>query len=146
MKKDNITKRSFPIIKKHLKWFLTDESWKITKKDALWLSVLGTILSAWEQVMAAHSSVSHGSACWHVSQADFNAWTDGTHINAPIATHSSGVVSGHYNQAPSGGHMNSATTSWTHISQGAVNASQYCPTHASHASHGSHGSCWRGCW
>ncbi|EKE26963.1 MAG: hypothetical protein ACD_4C00102G0002 [uncultured bacterium (gcode 4)] len=38
---------SFPSIKKNIKWFLMDESWKITKKDALKLASWAIAISLW---------------------------------------------------------------------------------------------------
>jgi len=53
IKKKNI----FPKLKSKLKWFLTDESGKISKKDALGLSVWGILLSGVDDVLAGHSNI-----------------------------------------------------------------------------------------
>ena len=52
----NQKKKFFPKIKKKLKWFLTDESWKITKKDAFGLAAGAVLLSGIEEVSAGHSN------------------------------------------------------------------------------------------
>ena len=62
-------KISFPKIKKKLKSFLTDESGKITKKDALWIAAVWAIIATGEWASAAHSS----TACTHASQAALGA-------------------------------------------------------------------------
>lgn len=124
MKNKAIKKNILPKIKKNIKWFLTDESGKITKQAALWLSVW-TFLALWmEETVAAgwglwHSSYSHssGQSCW-----------------APSHT-SSTSVSGHVSGS-SGGSIpwthNSNVTAWT------------LSGHGSATWHSSHGSSWSG--
>jgi len=59
----NQKKKIFPKIKKKLKWFLTDESWKITKKDALGLAAGAVLLSGVEEVSASANYSGLGN--WH---------------------------------------------------------------------------------
>ncbi len=137
-------KKLFPKIKKKLHWFLTDESGKITKKDALWLS-------AWALLL------------WSVEGAE--AWRDHTYtINDPVlpfptdldayvaspdhsntvtnqmvvidsatCNHASGIVNGHYSSIPT-----------VDLSNTTIDLSK--THHWSHSSHGSHGSCWSWHW
>ena len=129
----------FPKIKKNLKNFLTDESGKITKKDALWVSVVSSILLLWNEAFAGHSDSICGGTPGHANQAALNAYDAGWHISGAQANHSSGIVNGHYNRTNAGAHQSSLVTG-SHVNQVAINEST-C-THASHASHGSHGSRW----
>jgi hypothetical protein len=48
--------KKFPKLQKSLKNFLTDESGKITKKDALGLAAGAVLLSGIENVSAGHSN------------------------------------------------------------------------------------------
>ena len=120
----------FPVLKKKIKWFLTDESGKISKKDALGLSAWAVLLSSAEDVLAW----SHSNSCTTANRA----WPDYTYaatseqpwMNAPcwirgsiVANHASWVVNWHYSGVPD--------LSWT-ATLG----------HSSHGSHGSHGSRW----
>ncbi len=89
-------KNIFPKLKKSLKNFLTDESWKITKKDALGISAGAALLGVADDVLASHlSGVSHWN--WNSSSATYNI---GAHY---YCNHSSWIVNGHYSGTPSGG-------------------------------------------
>lgn len=123
-------KKHFPKIKKSLKNFLTDESWKITKKDALILTAWATILSWLETATAWHTS---GSS--HLNQAPISCYAPWTPYSFVQTTHSSGVVNGHLSWTPNGWTV-SGTNIWAFMSQWHANGS----SHASHASHGNHSS------
>lgn len=72
MKKTN--KNIFPKLSKKLKWFLTDESGKITKRDALWLSAWAMFVAGLELVDAAgcaHASTSNHGNNWHINWSHF---------------------------------------------------------------------------
>jgi hypothetical protein len=74
MNQNKKKKLMIPKVKKKIKWFLTDESWKITKQAALWLTAW-TFFALWLEDTAAawgwtgHSSYSHGNtlSCWSPS-------------------------------------------------------------------------------
>ena len=157
MKKDN--KKIFPKIKKNIKSFLTDESWKITKKDALWLSVWAVLLSWaeiafwWDDAHSSHSSAPHSSypthvssACWHISQWHANWYTAWWHLSWSKASHASAIKSWHYNATPSWWHYSTWVRTTSHSNQWHVNGAKHCsnPTwgHFSHSSHWSHWSSW----
>ena len=110
----NQKKKFFPKIKKKIKGFLTDESGKITKKDALGLAAGAVLLSGIEEVSAGHSSTYS------------NRWNRDWWGN-PYCNHASWVVNWHY----------SATSSinWYHEGQKTLYK------HSSHSSHGSWGWC-----
>jgi len=126
-------KNKFPKLKKSLKNFLTDESGKITKKDALGISAGAALLSVIDDVAAWHTSGARHLSQWHASW--YNAWS---RYNATRTAHWSGVVNGHYSWSPSGGHVN-GTRIGSHLSQWHANGS-------SHGSHGSHGNHWSWGW
>lgn len=91
-----MTKKIFPKIKQKLKGFLTNESWKITKKDALWISAAVVLWSAIEDTFAAHSShtnVSWWSGWWsgHSSFAHSNTLSCGVSTHASSPGHASGL-------------------------------------------------------
>ncbi len=138
-------KKFFPKLKKKIKNFLTDESWKITKKDALWLSVWAMIMSWVDYVSAAHSSslyyIWHANwytVWWH--QSWYTVWW---HQNWYRTTHSSSIVNWHSSGTPNAWHISWYPIAW-HASwypiAWHVNAASYW--HSSHGSHGSHGSHW----
>ena len=60
----NNNKKIFPKIKKKLKSFLADESWKITKKDALGLAA-GAVLLSWTEEINAGCNF-WGHANWYI--------------------------------------------------------------------------------
>ena len=89
----NIKKKTFPKIKKKLKWFLTDESGKITKKDALGLSVWAVLLSGIEDV-AGHGN----DDTWlHYNAYGVNVQCS---ANAVTVNHASWTVNWHYSSTP----------------------------------------------
>lgn len=109
------TKKRFPKIKKKLKWFLTDESWKITKKDAMlissWFFLLWLADNADWALVCSSPSINHSSGIvnghyswtpsWTSSASCSNSsetlnWSCGVSVN-----HSSGIVNGHYSWTPS---------------------------------------------
>lgn len=88
-------KKIYPGIKKKLTSFLTDESWKITKKDALGLSAWAVLLSSADEALAWHYS--HSSA-WSPA---LPAGSQTVIIPGPwTCGHASWVVSGHYSGTP----------------------------------------------
>ncbi len=123
-------------MKKSVQRFLTEESWRITKKDALWISVAWT-LAAWiESAAAGHWNVytsttvpaaadpypSDGEVPANNSRT--NEWTI---MNDATCNHSSGIVNGHYSNVPSVNILSEQI--------------EYTKSHASHSSHGSGGWC-----
>jgi len=122
------TKKSikFPKIVKHLKNFLTDESGKITKHNALGLWAIGTVLTGIEGTEWHHHSNGWWPA-WSVSRSFSPAnpnfspgitWDWRTfRSSGSCATHSSGINNGIYNDItiPLSGAWYSAThSSWGH--------------------------------
>ncbi|EKE26858.1 MAG: hypothetical protein ACD_4C00136G0018 [uncultured bacterium (gcode 4)] len=55
----------FPEIKKEIRGFLMDESWKITKQDSLKLAFLAVVLSVWlwNETNALNTRCVHSSSC-----------------------------------------------------------------------------------
>jgi hypothetical protein len=113
-------KKIFPKIKKSLQWFLTDESWKISKKDALWISAWIAMLNIVDPdiVQAWHSSSwwthSNSTSCsGHASQGSFSAYSSGSHQSGtPAGSHSSHTKAGHWSVSwwnPNGHFSRSAT-------------------------------------
>lgn len=147
MKKNKI----FPKIKKKLTSFLTDESWKIAKKDALGLSAWALLLSAASGVEAAYirtDTYTHNitpTAGFYPTDAEAyqSYWDPGSHSNTATNTfvimdgatcnHSSGVVNGHYSSTPA---VNASYTTYE-----AQTIHTGTSTHSSHSSHGSWGWC-----
>jgi len=126
-------KKHFPKIKKSLKNFLTDESGKITKKDALVLTAWATILSWLETATAGHTSTSG-----HLNQAAISCYAPWSTYDFTRTAHGSWIVNGHMSSTPNGWRV-SGTNIWGFMSQWHANG-------ASHASHGSHGNHWSGGW
>ncbi len=133
-------KINLPKLTKKLQWFLTDESGKITKKDALWVGLWASLIWLVDNVDAAwgwsgHSSYSHSNNAycsleWHSS------WFTWQHINGTRQWHWSG---------PAGSHTNSASTTLDWSSEASGHSSHGSTAHGSHGSHwshGSHGSRW----
>ena len=133
------SKKILPKVKKKLHSFLTDESWKISKKDALGIAAVWSIIS---------TSTAHWLTWWHGSGAGhFSAspqptwWTPLGHANAyavPVcqahASWGATFYNGHYSHIPS-------VASWAWYwpwSPGWV----WHGSHWSHWSHWSHGSHW----
>ncbi|PIQ41399.1 hypothetical protein COW06_03050, partial [Candidatus Gracilibacteria bacterium CG12_big_fil_rev_8_21_14_0_65_38_15] len=131
-------KKLFPKLKKKLRGFLTDESGKISKKDALGLSVGAMLLMGAEEVIAAHVNGCTSSVLANpvyanspdditndagASERNATCNTKGT-ITAtatPSISHASGIVNGHYS---------STITATANLSGSAGSG---------HSSHGSHG-------
>ena len=128
----NHKKKIFPKFKKKIKAFLTDESWKITKKDALWLAAWSVLLN-WIWEVDALSWGHSNTVCWHANQGAISAYWTAWHLNWTKSTHGNTWFNWHYSNSPTWGHYNWLPI-WWHISQGHANASLHC----SHSSHGSH--------
>ncbi len=129
-------KGKIPKIKKKLHNFLTDESGKITKKDALGLTAAGVYFVWMEDALAAHTNSI--AACGHINQAARSVYPSAAGINYTLTGHSSGIISWTYTHTPNGGHLNATNTTWaTHTNQAAINKQQACHTNA----HGSGGWC-----
>lgn len=123
-------KNIFPKLKKTLQWFLTDESGKITKKDALGLAAWASLLGWVDTVSAAHSSgTGHSNSYSNIWTRDW--W--GNPTCSPSINHASWVINGHYSSNISG------------VVGGHHEWSKALYTHWSHGSHGSHSSSWSGC-
>ncbi len=123
-------KKIFPKIKKKLKSFLTDESGKITKKDALGLSAAGLLLTWANDASAAVTTWTVPAGLPFPNPADPN-----NHNNSVAPTymtvswpatcsHASGIVNWHYSAVPN---VNQTQTQYE------------LHGHGSHGSHGSHG-------
>ncbi len=157
-------KKIFPKLKKKITSFLTDESGKITKKDALGLSA-GAIILAWlEDVSAVHANSWHASwwhcgSVWplwgHVNYApshsnyashDNNAWwwhssVDPWHYNWECIYpnwHSNWTLTSHTSWIVNWHY--SWTPNWWTINDSKLGSwhTNVDPAHASHGSHGSH--------
>ena len=88
-------KKKFPKFKKKLKWFLTDESWKISKKSAIWVSASSIFLSGIQETSAW---------TWFNWPQDHLNGNVGWNLNitvSAICNHSSGLINGHYSWIPS---------------------------------------------
>lgn len=106
-------KKFFPKFKKKMKWFLTDESWKITKKGAFGLSAGAVLLWGIEEVWAhrpihtdTRTDVWHASwyaAWWHQSGSLRWGHSNQWHANAYADWGSISVneASWHLNSNPS---------------------------------------------
>lgn len=134
-----MVKKSFPKIKKSLKWFLTDESWKVTKKDVLWISVWATVIS-WlgtNEVAAmncwAHtSSTSHNSWCTATSQWSISWYTSGWHVSTTLRWGSFSIKS-----HPQSAHASGINTPVSKNVYG-VNRTLYAWSHLSYNARGSY--------
>lgn len=132
-------KKIFPKIWKKLKWFLTDESWKITKKDALWLAAITSLGVAVNDVVAAHTSSysttwGRGWGTGHSSYSHSNSlYCRSTNHNSSM-WHGSAIVNGSSNyRFPSSKHS-SSLSAWSLSGHGSATG---------HSSHGSSGT-WSG--
>lgn len=137
-------KKFFPKLKKKLKWFLTDESWKISKKDALGLAV-GAVLLSWvgEVFWDAHSNsciienlanpVRPNTWDWFANPPATGVSRDNTPCLIKWSIHWSWVVNWHFS---------SNTTLWVSSWLTWQPNSTWHSSHSSHGSHGSHGSHW----
>lgn len=130
-------KLNLPKIKKKIHNFLTDESGKIAKKDALGIGIGSAILlgaSVGEVSWAAHcSNVSHAN------QAHGSGYLRNGHLSGTAAaTVNQSSVNGHWSGTPSAWHQSGYIRGW-HASQAAINT-QICNwSHANHGNHGNHG-------
>lgn len=114
---ENKKKKLFPKLKKQLSDFLTDESWEITKKDALGISAGAVLLTGVESVDAGHWNY------YSPSLPSYN-WAQVVTVSDMTCSHVSGVVNWHVSQVPK---VNYRNTIHTHSSW--------------HSSHGSGGWC-----
>lgn len=150
-------KKIFPKVKKKFENFLTDESGKITKKGALWISAGAALLSSFDSVDAAtyhfndSFNTSHSNTA--ASHSSHSSWCGG-HSNAIphsnitygnfrdvvvdydagagcVTSHASGIVNGHASVTP-------VSDSWD--SDG-INSITWHTSHVSHVNHGSWGWC-----
>ncbi len=129
-----------PKIKKKLRNFLTDESGKITKKDALWLSAAALYIAGIENVSAAHTNTVTVTACGHINQAAVDLYNSSWAINETLTAHSSGIINGTYNDTPNGWHLSAVnTTGTTNTNQVLINEQEACSSHTN--SHSSGGWC-----
>lgn len=126
-------KKIFPKFKKKLEWFLTDESGKISKKDALWIAAWGVILAAANTVSAGHSS-SYSGLPGGNSHSNWHGWNCSRSVS--YSEHASWIVNGHLSSNVSG--TKTATCYGGTGTHGNVRHS----SHGSHGSHWSHGSRW----
>lgn len=132
-------KKIFPKIWKKLKGFLTDESWKITKKDALWLAAVTSLWVAINDVVAAHTS-SYSTTwgrwgwTWHSSYSHSNSLSCRATNHSSSMGHGSAIVNGSANyRFPSSKHA-SSLSAWS------------LSWHGSASGHSSHWSSWTGSW
>jgi hypothetical protein len=113
-----VKKKKFPKIVKHLKNYLTDESWKITKHNALGLWTVGAVLGGFEWAEWHHHSTGYAPGTLTRSWSPSGTVSGRTLYNNPTCNHSSGIVNGTYtenNRLPSGGSYYATHTSgaWT---------------------------------
>lgn len=130
----NNKRKIFPKFKKKLKGFLTDESGKISKKDALWLAA-GAVLLSWAEetfAVASYTDLGTGHNNIYASPAGELRWNTITAWTS--CNHASWIVNWHYSATSS---LSSSNTYYK-WDWGTVGVSG----HSSHASHGSHGSRW----
>ncbi len=102
-------KKSFPKIKKKLSGFLSDESWKITKENAIGASVWAMLFAWFEQAVAAHTNTFSPDI---VDNKTFNIW------GSVVCQHVSGVVNGHLSSTPTGN-----ITGWQSVTHASHNSS-----------------------
>ena len=138
-------KKIFPKVKKKFQNFLTDESGKITKKWALWLSAGAALLSVFDNVDAAiyhhnmlvnpeHSNSNPGvfghqnTVYWNY----YNLEVDYTPGVGCSQNHASWLVNGHANQVIDTGGT---------LTQTAINGISGHANHVSHSNQGSGGWC-----
>ena len=117
-------KKHFPKIKKSIKSFLSNESWKITKKDALGLSLwtlafwmideaswLNLLFNKWlEANLGTTTNWTWNNVTWHCS------WETASHVNVSRAGHVNGAVTvTNWSWSLTGGHA-SHWSHWSHWS------------------------------
>ena len=143
-------KKSFPKFKKKLKGFVTDESWKISKRDALWLSA-GAVFLWWVEQAVANTCIHSNSFSGWATR--YGAWWSVTSVWAPFSwvntAHVSWNVNWHFSRTPNwGGYFwytawsNYTTLWWAQASFTWHWNSVAHSNHANHASHASHASSW----
>ena len=121
-----IKKKFFPKIKKKLKWFLTDESGNITKKDALGLGVGVMLLSGIDEVSAGCSLV-----------GSYTPSSDTHYCSSVIVNHASWIVNWHYSSTP---WYLWWDLKWTYT----PSSDTHTVSHSNHSNHSSHWS-WGWC-
>jgi len=128
----------FPDIGKSIEKFMTDESGRITKMNALGLWVATAIVAWAGDAIAGHgssypTSTNPTSADPFPTNAEVNAepgrtktntWTI---VNSATCNHASGIVNGHYSNVPNVSIVSEQI--------------DYTKSHSSHSSHGSWGWC-----
>lgn len=140
-------KKLIPKLKKKIWAFLTDESWKITKKDALWLWVWAMMMGVVDETIAGHSNwcsaPTSNPQYWPTPDdvTDNSNWTPERDTNCytiwnVTVSHASWIVNGHYSNTPWYAWWKANIWHSSHWSHG----SHW--SHWSHWSHGSHGSHW----
>lgn len=141
-----LKKKIFPRLKKKINSFLTDESWKISKKNALGIVLWAIILNDvdwhyssradrvyyWTAHHASNSCIWHWSTAWHVN------WylSSGTNIGGAKWNwwHCSSITNSTYSKAAtSSWHWSGTKVGW-HLNAG---HGSWC-VHVSHGSHGSY--------
>ena len=133
-------KKLVPKVARKLKNFLTDESWKIAKKDALALWA-ATFVVLWVEQMGAayhsnHSNTIHSSApSGHLNQGHLSGYARAGHLSWSVNTTASvGSLRGHYSWVPSA--HQSGYIRGGHVSQGAINTGLHA--NSSSSSHSNH--------
>lgn len=140
-------KKTFPKIKKSFEKFLTDESGKITKKDALGISAGAAFLAAADNTLADHgipSAVYHQNNVVTIPDPDYpnvpfpsGTYTENFEVEysttdqCQLTPLNNSTINGHFSGANAAG-----ADPW------AILHIQWHGSHASHGSHGSHGSRW----
>lgn len=124
-------KSFFPKVSTKLSHFLTDESWKITKKDALGLASWAILFASISEAHAGHSSsTSHSSSVgwnrpWGNGHASGNWWSCTSTLN--YSQHASWVVNWHFSSNVSWSWSGASCVWWT--------AGHWNVSHGSHGSH-----------
>lgn len=138
MKSEN---KFFPNLKKNIKSFLTDESWKISKKSALglWAWVL-LVASLWQDTIV--NADSHSSSCWHTNTLPHLSWTN-VWASYPNLSVRPPIISNWVNWHSSTAQpplVSDAYYKWTTYHWIASHTNDV--PHSSHCSHWSHWSHW----
>lgn len=143
-------KKAFPKFKKKLKGFVTDESWKLSKRDALWLSAWAVFLW-WVEQAAWYTCVHSNSLTWWATRYSpgWNVTAVWTPFSWIKTTHVSWNVNWHFSQTPNwwGYSWYMAWASYTTLGWAAYSYTWHWNSvghsnHANHASHASHASSW----
>ena len=108
-------KKHFPTLEKKIKWFLSSESWKISKKDALWLAAWSALLS-WISQADAASSVYTCNAAWTFTcsvEPAHGSWLVNWHMSSyPWATFWHGSHGSHASHGSHGSHGSCCGWAW----------------------------------